>query len=157
MSELTPFYFFGCLLAFGAAAMGVFFIAAVRKKWAVGRWASAAGTVIESEAVWGTTTRGGRTARTWLARFAYEYEAGGRTYTGRRVAFYKRCTGSWAREFVARHPVGSRVRVYYDPARPAESVLDRSFRALWLLPFFAAVFGALAFVFFFKLPVWAAL
>lgn len=156
MSNLTPFHFFGGLLAFSAAMMAVFFVAAARRRRAVGRWVAATATVVESEAVWGTTTHGGRTARTWLARFAYEYEAGGQVHTGRRVAFYKRCTGSCAQELVARHPVGSRVQIFYDPARPAEAVLDRSFRALWLLPFFAVVFAVLAFVFFFKLPAWTA-
>lgn len=153
MSNLTPYYFFGVLLAFGSAAMAIFFVVAAKRKLSVGRWTATTATVVESEAVWGTSTVGGRTARTWLARFAYEYEAAGRTHTGRRVAFYRRCTGSCAQELVERHPVGSRVRVYYDPAQPSEAVLDRSLRALWVLPFFAVVFGVLAFVFF-KLPAW---
>ena len=155
MSNLTPFHFFGGLLAFFAAALAIFAVVAARRRRAVGRWVAAAATVIESEAVWGTTTRGGRAARTWLARFAYEYEAGGQVHTGRRVAFHKRCTGPRAQELVARHPVGSRVQIYYDPAQPAEAVLDRDSRALWPLPFFAAVLAVLAFVFF-KLPAWTA-
>lgn len=155
MSNLTPFHFFGALLALGAAMWAIFFVVAAKRKRAVGRWIAAAATVVESEAVWGTTTHGGRTAGTWLARFAYEYEAGGRLHTGRRVAFYRRCTGSCAQELVARHPVGSRVQIFYDPARPDEAVLDRSLRALWLLPLLAVVFAVLAFVFF-KLPAWTA-
>jgi nitrate reductase NapE component len=151
LSGTSLWYFFGGLLSFSAGMTAVLLVAVVRKARAVGRWATATATVIQSEAVWGLTTHGGRTAGTWLARFSYQYEVGGRVYRGGRIAFYRRCTGSRARQLVARHPAGSRVRVYYDPARPAEAVLDRSFPGLWWLPFFAAALAALAVVFF-KLP-----
>ena len=147
-SGQPPSHLFGALLAFFAAVLFLLFAAAVRKKRAVGSWAPAAATVVKSEVVWGSGTKGGRT---WLPLLVYEYAAGGRVYKGRRIAFYRRCTGHSAQELVARHPVGSRVQVYYDPAKPEEVVMDRSFRALWWLPVFAAVCAALA-VLFFKMP-----
>jgi hypothetical protein len=150
-SEISRFHFFGGLLSFFAVTLTIFTVIAVRKRRAVGHWACATATVVESVAVWGATNSGGRSAWTWLPRFTYQYVAGGQVYRGSRIAFYRRCTGSCAQELVARHPAGSQVQVYYDPARPAEAVMDRSLRALWLLPFFAVVCGALAIVFF-KLP-----
>lgn len=150
-SDLLPYYFFGGLLSFSALLFAIFFIVVVRRKIALSYWTQTLATVVESEAVWGTHSKGGRTARTWLARFTYQYEVCGQVYRGKRIAFYRSCTGSCAQELVARHPSGSLVQVYYDPAQPAEAVMDRSFRALWLLPFFAVLCLALAVVFF-KLP-----
>ncbi|HLM58000.1 MAG TPA: DUF3592 domain-containing protein [Pyrinomonadaceae bacterium] len=147
-SETSRLSFFGVLLALFAALTFVLSAVVFRKARAVRRWSPVAATVIESEAVWGRTTRGGRTAWTWLPRLTYQYEVGGRVYQGRRIAFYKRRTGFGAQELVARHPVGSLVQVHYDPARPEEAVLDPSFPARWLLPFFAVVLAALSVVFF---------
>ena len=150
-SELSPFYFFGGLLSLATLGVVIFFVVVVRRRKAISYWAPTPATVVESEAVWGTSSSGGRTARTWLPRFTYQYEIGGQVYRGKRIAFYRRCTGSRAQELVARHPIGSKLQVYYNPAHPAEAVMERNFRALWVSPFFAIVYGALAFVFF-KLP-----
>lgn len=150
-SETLAYYFFGVLLSFAALLMAAFFVAVLRKRAAVGAWSPAHATVVESAAVWGITGSGGRTAGTWLPRFTYQYEVGGRLYTGKRIAFYRRCTGSRAQALVARHPVGSRVQVFYDPARPEESVLERDLRGSWVLLASALAFGILAAVFF-KLP-----
>jgi hypothetical protein len=150
-SELFPFYFFGGLLSLAAVILAIFFAVVLRKRMAINYWTPARATVIEAEVVWGTISSGGRTGRTWLPRFTYQYEAGGRIYRSKRIAFYRRCTGLCAQELVARNPVGSQIQVYYDPAQPAEAVMDRSFRALWLLPIFAVVCATLA-VIFFKLP-----
>lgn len=151
LSETSLYYFFGSLLSFSAVLTAIFFAVVLMKARAVRHWVAAAATVIESEAVWGMTSYGGRTAWTWLPRFTYQYEVGGQVYRDGRIAFYRRCTGSRAQELVARHPTGSQVQVYYDPARPAEAVLDRSFPGLWSLPFFTVLFAATAIVFF-KLP-----
>jgi hypothetical protein len=147
-SGISPSSFFGSLCSFFAVVVAVLFVAAVRKQRAVGSWAAAAATVVESEVVWGRGTKGGRTL---VPLFTYEYAVGGRVYRGKRIAFFRHCTGACARELVARHPVGSQARVYYNPAKPAEVVMDRSFRALWSLPVIAVVLAALAVVFF-KLP-----
>lgn len=147
-SDLPPSYFFGGLLSFFAVLMAILSVVTARKKSAVSRWAPAIATVVESHVVWGRGTRGGRT---WLLRLTYQYAVGGRVHRGNRIAFYRYCTGTCAQELAARHPVGSQVQVYYDPAQPAEAVMDRSFRALWLLPLLAVVCAALA-VLFFKMP-----
>lgn len=147
-SDSPPSYLFGGMLSFFAVLLACFSAAALLKKRAVSRWVPAVATVVESGVVWGRGSKGGRT---WVLRLAYEYAAGGRIYRAGRVAFYRRCTGSCAQELAARYPVGSQVQVYYDPAEPGEAVIDNTFRTLWLLPFFAVVCAALAFVFF-KFP-----
>lgn len=147
-SDLPPSYLFGALLSFFAVLLAVWSVAAVMKKRAVGSWVPVVATVVQSEVVWGSGSKGGRTL---VPLFVYEYAAGGRVYRGKRIAFYRRCTGTCAQELVARHPAGSRVQVRYDPANPAEVVMDSTFRALWLLPLFAVVLAALAVVFF-KFP-----
>ena len=138
------YFFFGCFLSAIGAALAVFFVVAVWKKIALRSWLPAAATVVESEVY---SMGGGK----WRARFAYEYEVGGRLYSSRRVAFYRSITGHRAQEFVARHPVGSPAQVYYDPKRPAESVLNRSVPALWILPLAALACGAFA-AYLFSLP-----
>lgn len=148
-SDSPPSHLFGAMLSFFALVFAVWFVVALRKKRAVGSWVPAVATVVESQVVWGSGSKGGRTL---VPLFVYEYAARGRVYRGKRIAFYRRCTGTCAQELVTRHPAGSRVQVYYDPAEPEEVVMDNSFRALWLLPFFAVLFAALAFVFF-KFPM----
>lgn len=143
--EVSPLSFFGVLLAFFAAMLAVFSVLVFMKARAVRRWAPVAATVIESETVWGRGHKGGRTL---IPRITYQYGVGGRVYQGKRIAFYKHRTGLGAQELVARHPVGSLVQVRYDPARPEEAVLDPSFPARWLLPFFAVVLAVLSVVFF---------
>jgi hypothetical protein len=151
LSETSLFYFFGSLLLFSGMLAATFFVLVMMKARATRHWARAAAIVVESEVVWGTTNHGGHTAWTWLPRFTYQYEVGGQVYRGGRIAFYRRCTGSRAQELAAHHPNGSQVQVYYDPAHPAEAVLDRSFPGLWWLPFFPMLLLGLAVVFF-KLP-----
>ena len=61
------------------------------------------------------------------ADIGYEYEVAGRAFTGTRVWIgdeYSSSPGNEFRAAVERHPVGRRVRVHYDPADPARSVLE---------------------------------
>jgi hypothetical protein len=59
----------------------------------------------------------------------YQYQVEGAPYTGSRIRagdqfFAIRLAGD-ARTTVARYPVGTPVTVFYDPANPAESALER--------------------------------
>ena len=61
------------------------------------------------------------------ADIGYEYEVAGRAFAGTRVWIGDEYTSSPGNEFraaVERHPVGRPVRVHYDPADPARSVLE---------------------------------
>lgn len=57
----------------------------------------------------------------------YQYEVGGVQYTGTRVTQHSFRYGSLGdvKKFLADHPVGSTVTVYYDPADPASAVLEK--------------------------------
>ena|SRR5438034_9120115 len=86
-------------------------------------------TVVESGIV--ATGRG----RGWRARVTYRYEVDGREYLSSRIGFVPTATslaldGGPSRQdataVAARHPLGSTLRAYYDPANPSEAVRDAS-------------------------------
>jgi hypothetical protein len=57
----------------------------------------------------------------------YEYQVGGQTHRGTRIAFFaENCaTREKALERLGAFPVGHPVSVFYDPAKPADAVLQR--------------------------------
>jgi hypothetical protein len=55
----------------------------------------------------------------------YEYEVGGKPYTGRRISIGEQAADSGVAETLARYPVGAGVLVYYDPKDPEKAVLER--------------------------------
>jgi hypothetical protein len=77
------------------------------------------------------------------AKIAYAYTVNGRLYDGNRYAYGDISTNDsgYFQQLVARHPVGSKVTVYYDPAKPDQSVLSPKvessvyFMILFLQPF----------------------
>jgi hypothetical protein len=110
------------------------------------RWPSTEGTVESSEvkSEIRETREDNRTRRRreYFAEVVYQFEVDGRSYRGQRLRFASVVSDSpaAAERDVAAHPVGSSVRVYYDPAQPEESVLDRSFAtSSFLLPSFGLV------------------
>ena len=62
----------------------------------------------------------------WRLALRYDYTVGGQAYTGhRRQAMPERFpTEAQARRVLAPYPAGTRVKVFYDPAKPASSVLE---------------------------------
>jgi len=71
--------------------------------------------------------QGGDGKATYTADITYEYALDGRTFEGDRVWFgdaYSASDASAFRAAVGRYPVGRAVKVHYDPAEPAESVLE---------------------------------
>jgi len=71
--------------------------------------------------------QGGDGKATYTADITYEYALDGRTFEGDRVWFgddYSASDASAFRAAVGRYPVGKAVKVHYDPAEPAESVLE---------------------------------
>lgn len=91
-------------------------------------WPSILGKVIESRV--DTSSTGGEEATVAMYKpyVKYEYAVGGVSYTGDKVKVGMTLSTSRvnpARELVARHPVGSEVRVFYNPANPDDSFLER--------------------------------
>lgn len=71
--------------------------------------------------------QGGDRKASFTADITYEYALDGRTLEGDRVWFgddYSASDASAFRAAVDRYPVGKAVKVHYDPAEPAESVLE---------------------------------
>lgn len=99
------------------------------------RWTKAQGRVVRSELV--TEKRHGKEVR--VPRVEYEFSVGFHKYAGRRLSLAEVIAEPEAMAALARYPVGARVPVYYDPADPGQSVIERE-----LPPFFKAIWGAVA-------------
>ncbi|HUE73064.1 MAG TPA: DUF3592 domain-containing protein [Pirellulaceae bacterium] len=105
-------------------------------------YASTEGTVLESRIERGADSDGDAT---YDAKIRYEYDAQGQSHRGDTVRnFSMRMNGGRqeAQRIVKRFPVGKRVTVYYDPARPGQSVLKRGLRGGdFFLPLFMTPFN----------------
>jgi uncharacterized membrane protein YfcA len=91
-------------------------------------WPSALGKVLESRVM--TTISSGEDGSTDMYKpyVKYEYSADGVRYTNDKLRVGMTISSSKTRssqEMVDRHPVGSDVRVYYNPANPGDSVLEQ--------------------------------
>ena len=94
-------------------------------KQAAQNWASTMGTVTMSTI---QVRRSGR-SRSEVPVVVYQYQVGGNSYTGQTIKageqfFNVRVMGD-AIATMNRYPVGAQVMVYYNPANPAESALER--------------------------------
>ena len=90
-------------------------------------WPAPAGRITSSEASReASTNRDGDRTVPWVPRVSYRYTVNGAALEGTRIRFG---LDSQSREesaaTVAPYPVGRAVTVYYDPAKPTESVLER--------------------------------
>ncbi len=91
-------------------------------------------------------THRGDDSTTYSVYIAYRYRYDGREYEGDRHRFLSgSSSGRAAKQAVVnRHPPGSRLTVYVDPAAPHESVIERDAGArlyLGLLPLLFSLFG----------------
>jgi len=68
----------------------------------------------------------GSEGRRFVPKLTYEYTVAGKTYTSDRVGAtqYKDFSESYARDYLAKHAVGTAVEVHYDPVDPARSILE---------------------------------
>ena len=88
-------------------------------------WASTMGVVTMSTIQVKHTGR----SRSEVPVVGYQYQVGGQSYTGGTIKageqyFSVRLYGD-AQKTIERYPVGAQVMVYYNPANPAESALER--------------------------------
>jgi hypothetical protein len=117
------------LLAFVGLFLAVIAAAALWKWWEFRKaavWPSVAGQITRSRPGVQTTTfpDGGANMRE-IADIEFEYEVAGVTYAGDRPTLAEILTPQEIAEMVARYPVGRAVMVHYNPADPADSVLER--------------------------------
>jgi hypothetical protein len=89
------------------------------------RWRQVDGTIVRC----GVELDPGPDSNGYMALVSYEYAVNGVAYTGSRVGFSEQfyVRRKNAEAVAARYPVGSRLPVYFDPAKPDDAVLERSY------------------------------
>jgi hypothetical protein len=111
------------------------------------RFAEAPGTVLASQV---TTSHGSKGSTQYAVAIRYSFEVGGVARKGDRYrygGFDSTSDSRWANTVVQQNPLGAAVKVYYDPADPANAVLSRGisggdlFILLFLTPFNLIMFG----------------
>lgn len=107
----------------------LFFALRTRRKSAASlNWPSTVGTVISSGVQTNTfTDEYHRETYSFMPRVEYAYTVNGQEYRGRRLHFgvtESRRRADAERE-ANRYPVGMQVKVYYDPEKPQEAVLEQ--------------------------------
>jgi len=124
-------------VAIGLGLVAIWFV--MRKKAQASQaWPSAQGTVISSELSRIRDTDGQWTER---PRVVYEYVVAGASLRGNRVSFGG-SSNVGARKCVERYPAGKPVEVFYDPAAPASSVLERKTGGgAFVLPLVGGIFA----------------
>lgn len=136
MADLIPLIFgslCGGFFILVLAGVGVYMIVVSlrsRKKAESSQaWPHTLGQVVRAEVKrTSNTDDDGHISYTYHPEVEYTYEVAGQTYSSQRLMFgairaYN--TTAKAQRTLARYPVGSQVTVYYDPAKPADSVLER--------------------------------
>lgn len=124
MAELQTFILIGAAMFTGVLAFAVVYklveVSAAR------RWPVTTGKILSS----GIAARrkpsqphGDRVAN--YPQVVYEYRVGGRRYRGERLSIGEAVGNFGVEETLARYPAGAAVQVYYNPANPAEAVLER--------------------------------
>lgn len=92
-------------------------------------WPATSGKVLAARMIESTSTDSdGDSSTTYRAHVQYEYEVMGASYTNDKVnvgMVVSTSSTKKAQETLARYPVGSTVKVYYDPNNPADSVLEQ--------------------------------
>jgi hypothetical protein len=84
-------------------------------------WASVAGVVLDTRAVWSSSPRSGRS---YWPTTRYRYSVGRTAFVGDRVSFRPSYGRSEAEHAAAKYPPGSAVSVWYRPGDPHTSVLE---------------------------------
>jgi len=89
-------------------------------------WTTTAGRIVRSGTRADRSGGAGRASRvSTVPAVEYEFSVGGRTWRGNRIAIREDIGGANTAATVGRYPVGAVVSVHYDPANPANSVLER--------------------------------
>jgi len=142
---------FGGLFLLGGPVCGYFALSMVADAQETANWPHADGVITRSE----VCELGIAISPDFKPDITYEYELNGQSHVGNRVRtndgeFDKR---SGAEQVVRRYPVGKKVRVYYNPTNPNNSMLEAGagFQeyALVFVAFIMFAIGVSAYVFLF--------
>jgi hypothetical protein len=103
-----------------------------RKMNAVAKWPYVMGTVKTSTTEYRDSGEGGA----YYPVVHYSYQVGGQPFEGYRIAPGGEVGGVGAGKVAARYPVGSHVKVFYNPQKPAEAFLEKKARGqvlMWVI------------------------
>jgi hypothetical protein len=107
-----------------------------RKKVAASQaWPSTQGTIVDTRVRERAAGVDDESSASYSPVISYTFEVNGTTHTSDRHAFGRvsYATKGQAERRIANYPKGSRVEVFYNPDKPAESVLERSSGTSWIL------------------------
>ncbi|MBA4379859.1 MAG: hypothetical protein C0393_04105 [Anaerolinea sp.] len=92
-------------------------------------WPATQGQIIEARIAESTSTDSdGDTSTSYSPAVEYTYSVAGQEYKGNKITFgFTQGYGNYAKAqaALARYTLGAQVTVYYDPANPADAVLER--------------------------------
>ena len=103
-------------------------------------WPTVEGMVTESTVVQST---GRRNRKTNIPTITYRYSVDGIEHVGTRLFFGSQYPESWTtgakwttstKEYIARYPLGTLLRVHYDPEDAATSVIEAGLKSAIVLP-----------------------
>ena len=124
--------FFGifCLFIGLVSAFGGNQIEKIKKAHLSTLWPSSEGKIISSEVESKTSSTRGvghGYSTSYFANIAYEYSVGGKKYTYKRISYgdYGSSDRVRTERIINSYSKDEMVRVYYNPADPSESVLER--------------------------------
>ena len=133
------------LWLFGSAcfAVGLWLFVGILTDVLYGYWRTRAEITAEAQlrSVETRTSGGGRGGVTTSTVVRYDYQVGGESFTGSRIAIFKQ-TGDFYEQLSAAFRSGAPIPVFIDPQHPHYAVIDRAF-SWW--PFIVAIPFSLAF------------
>ena len=109
-------------------------------------WPTVEGMVTESTVVQWT---GRRSRKTYVPQITYRYSVDGMEHVGTRLYFGSQYPEAWTtgakwttdtREYIARYPPGTLLRVHYDPEDAATSVIEVGLKSAIVLPVAVSTF-----------------
>ncbi len=118
-------------IVLNAVFLGILYFSQ-RKMNAVAKWPYVMGTVKTSTTEYRDSGEGGA----YYPVVHYSYQVGGQPFEGYRIAPGGEVGGVGAGKVAARYPVGSHVKVFYNPQKPAEAFLEKKARGqvlMWVI------------------------
>jgi hypothetical protein len=123
------------------AAIGLFLVPVaiyrIAQAMQSSNWPTAPGVIRQSEYITVLVPRQRKgSLQEHVLQMSYDYEVNGQQYTGTRRTMMSATTLSeqTARDIVAKYPVGSNVKVYYNPSNPSHCCLETGLMTLhWAL------------------------
>ena len=112
------------LIVVGAAFIVVGLVSKQRAN-AASTWPTIQGTIFKSELIRHVTRNSGIVSTSYEPKVEYQYSVMGQTYTGKRLAFgTMRVKYEQGEQLMSRYREAAQVPVYYNPAKPEESLLE---------------------------------